>query len=90
MTEKDKKTDSTDLLAKAMRQVFKETIQPVQESVDSLKADVADIRENMATKEDVANLRSDMDERFDRVDTDMQNGFAELRPPEAPVREAAE
>ncbi|MYJ73017.1 MAG: hypothetical protein F4092_14870 [Rhodospirillaceae bacterium] len=79
MAEKDKKTDSTDLLAKAMRQVFKETIQPVQESVDSLKADVADIRENMATREDVVSL-----------ETDIQTGFSDLRPPERPVREAAE
>ena len=67
---------SADLLAEAMRKIFREEMQPVKETVDGLKTDVDGL------KEDVGNLKSDMsdmDERFTRLETDMQNGFAELR-----------
>lgn len=63
---------SVDLLAKAMRQVLKEA---VEEGTAPLRKDVAD-------------LKSDMDARFENTAeerrqlwSDMENGFAELRPP---------
>jgi len=68
----DKLNGSVDLLAKAMRQVFKEAVeegvQPLKEDVAELKADVAEVKEDVK-----------------RLETDMQNGFAELRPPESPA-----
>ena len=71
---KDKMNGSVDLLAKAMRQVFTEAVEgavePLHGAVKDIRADMKDIRENMATKEDVA-----------RLETDMENGFAELRQP---------
>ena len=76
MAKGDKLNGSADLLAEAMRKIFREEMQPVKETVDGLKTDVDGL------KEDVGNLKSDMDERFTRLETDMQNGFAEWRPPE--------
>ena len=77
----DKLNGSVDLLAKAMRQVFQEAVEgavePIADQVKALRTDTHDL------KTEVSNLRTDMDERFERVETDMQNGFAELRPPEA-------
>ena len=40
-----------------------------------------DIRENMATKEELAEVKTEMRDGFERVETDMENGFAELRDP---------
>lgn len=72
----DKLNGSVDLLARAMRQVFREAVeegvQPIKESVDGLKEDVDGL------KADVAEVKEDVK----RLETDMQNGFAELRPPE--------
>ena len=83
---KRKPNGSANLLADAMRRVVAESVEgavePLRKDIKELKKDVGDVRETMATKEDVANLRTDMDERFKRVETDMQNGFAELRPSE--------
>lgn len=61
---KKKLNGSVDLLAKAMRQVFTEA---VQEGVEPLRKDVADLKE-------------DVDERLTRIETDVENGFNELRP----------
>ena len=59
------------ILADAMRRVIAEAVeegtQPLKKSVDGVK-------------EDVATLRTEIGERFKSVETDMQNGFAELRP----------
>ena len=63
--DKGKMNGGVDLLAKAMRQVFTEA---VEEGVAPLRQDVADLKQNV-------------DERFNRMDTDMHNGFAELRDP---------
>ena len=79
----EKLNGSTDLLAKAMRQVFTEAVEgavePLREDIKGIREDVNDIRDTMATKDDIK-----------RLETDMENGFAELRPPEeaAPVRRA--
>ena len=74
---KRKPNGSANILADAMRRVISESVEdavePLRKDIKGVKEDVADIRKTMATKED-------MDERFNRVDTDMQNGFAELRP----------
>ncbi len=72
---KAKMNGSTDLLAKAMREVVREAIEegtlPVKESVDGLKKNVERL------EGDIGGLK----EEVKRLDTDMQNGFAELRSP---------
>ena len=54
---KTKLNGSTELLAKAMRQVFTEAVQegiePVKSAVDGLKQDVDGMRNTMATKADL-------------------------------------
>ena len=70
------KPNGADRLADAFRDAISEAIEPLRKDIKDVKADVGEL------KEGVANLRSDMDERFNRVDTDMQSGFAELRPSE--------
>ena len=65
---KGKMNGSVDLLAKAMRRVF---VEAVEEGTAPLRKDVADL------KGDVEGLK----ENVARLDTDMQNGFAELKPP---------
>ena len=65
---KGKLNGSVDVLAKAMRRVF---VEAVEEGTAPLRKDVADL------KSDVEGLKGDVA----RLDTDMQNGFAELRPP---------
>lgn len=61
----DKLNGSADLLAKAMRQVFKEAV----------KEGTAPLRENMK-----AGFAEAAEERA-QLRSDMENGFAELRPP---------
>ena len=54
---KDNMNGSVDLLAKAMRRVFTEAVeegvQPIKDAVGGLSKDVDNIRENMATKDDI-------------------------------------
>lgn len=58
---KAKLNGSTELLAKAMRQVFSEAVQegiePVKSAVDGLKQDVEGMRDTMATKADLENYQ---------------------------------
>ena len=76
MADSEKLNGSVDLLAKAMRQVFKESVEaavdPIATQVKALRTETHDL------KADVAEVKQDVK----RLDTDMQNGFAELRPPE--------
>ena len=87
MAKGDKLNGSVDLLAKAMRQVFSEAVEgavePLATEVKALRTEARDIRETMATKEDVARLETEMATKQDvaRLETDMENGFAELRNP---------
>ena len=72
---KRKPNGSANILADAMRRVVAESVEgavePLRKDIKDLKKDVGDVSEAMATKEDLR-----------RLDTDMQNGFAELRPSE--------
>ena len=61
----DKLNCSADLLANAFRNAIAEA---VEVGVQPLR-------------EDIAGIKQDIDERFKRLETDMENGFAELRPP---------
>ena len=63
---------SADLLAKAMRQVFKEA---VEEGTAPLRKDVADLKSDLN-----AHFENAAEERR-QLWSDMENGFAELRPP---------
>ncbi len=89
----DKLNGSVDLLAQAMRQVFAEAVEgavePLTTEVKALRTETRDIRETMATKQDVKRLEADMEAGFSgaaeerrRLRSDMENGFAELKPPE--------
>ena len=72
---KRKPNGSANILADAMRRVVAESVEgavePLRKDIKDLKKDVGDVSEAMATKEDMR-----------RLETDMQNGFAELRPSE--------
>ena len=82
----DKLNGSVDLLAKAMRKVF---VEAVEEGTAPLREDVAGLREDVGkVKSDVDGLKSDVEDGFKeaaeerrRLRSDMENGFAELRPP---------
>ena len=76
MTDKEKLNGSVTLLAEALSQVFTEA---VQVAIDPLRKDMnerfAQVDERFAC----------MDEHFKRLETDMENGFAELRHPDPVV-----
>ena len=59
---------SVDLLAKAMRQVFTEAVeegvQPIKDAVGELSKDVVNIRENMATKDDIKTTNVNVQVQF--------------------------
>ena len=74
---------STELLAKAMKQVVSEA---VEGGVEPLRNEIASMQERMATKEDIADVKADvaevraeMEEGIKRLETDIENGVAELR-----------
>ena len=95
--DKSKLNGSVGMLAQAMRQVFREAVEegtaPLRKDVSGLKTDMK--RGFKEAAEERGRLRSDMESGFkdaaeererlrgeiDRLDTDMQNGFAELKPP---------
>ena len=79
----DKLNGSVDLLAKAMRQVFKEAVEegvkPLKESMDERFDRVETDIKRMDT--DMQSGFKDAGEERQRLRSDMENGFAELRPP---------
>ena len=58
----------TDLLAQAMRKVFSEAVeegvQPIKDAVGELSKDVVNIRENMATKDDIKTTNKNVQVQF--------------------------
>lgn len=83
----DNLNGSVNLLAQALRQVFTEAVEKAVEPLvtkDDLKRFEADMKADMKA------MKADMKAGFDlaaedrrRIEADMQNGFAELRPPES-------
>ena len=69
MAQSDKLNGSVELLAKAMRRVF---VEAVQEGVQPIKESVDDLNER------VTELKGDIK----HLETDMESGFAEWRPPD--------
>ena len=83
---KKKLNGSADLLAKAMRKVFTEAVEdavePLSTQVKAMRTEVGDLRTDVGdARAEVRDLKEDVDERLTRIETDMENGFAELRPP---------
>ena len=83
MAGKPKLNGSVDLLAKAMRQVFKEAVQegvaPLREDMKTGFAEAAEERQRL--RGDMEHGFKDAAEERQRLRGDMENGFAELRPP---------
>ena len=76
---KGKLNGSAERFAMALRDMVREA---AAEAVEPLKADVATLKTDVANlKTDVADLRTHTDEQFTQLRSDMENGFAELRPP---------
>ena len=93
----DKLNGSVNVLAKAMRQVFAELVEPLA-TKDDLKRIETDMQSGFeAVNEDIRRLETDMKAGFDlaaedrrRIEGDMQNGFAEIRIPNGGGEESLE
>ena len=86
MSEEDGKkglNGSVDMLAGAMRQVFKEAVEgavaPINDQVKALRTEVGDMRENMATKADLAitneNVQAQLAQHREDVRADIQEAL---------------